>query len=264
MKLFDALGFHWERDRVPEAVPVHSVERACFRFHKSLPQFVWEAGVLEGNPFTFPEVQTLMDGVTVGGHKLSDQEQILNLIESSKCLLARVKGGRFALTKEVFTELNGLIARNESLEWGVFRGEGRERSYTPGVHLGEHGQYMPYATEPGASRLNRIFREGVAALSAECPPFERAAAFFLFGARQQFFFDGNKRTSRHMMNGVLMSHGIDAISVPAGRAREFNEKMVRFYQSADASEMMVFLADCHPEAMSGDMDGPEPGLRPGM
>ncbi len=31
-----------------------------------------------------------------------------------------------------------------------------------------------------------------------------------------------------MMNGVLMSHGIDAISVPAAKAQEFNEKMVRF------------------------------------
>jgi hypothetical protein len=65
----------------------------------------------------------------------------------------------------------------------------------------------------------------------ECEPFERATAFFLFGALQQFFFDGNKRTSRFMMNGVLMSHGIDAISVPAAKAQEFNEKMVRFYLS---------------------------------
>ena len=41
-----------------------------------LPEFIWDASMLEGNPFTFPEVMTLLDGVTVGGHKLSDQEQI--------------------------------------------------------------------------------------------------------------------------------------------------------------------------------------------
>jgi len=81
----------------------------------------------------------------------------------------------------------------------------------------------------------------------ECQPFEKAAAFFLFGALQQFFFDGNKRTSRFMMNGILMSNGIDAISVPAAKAHEFNEKMVRFYLSKDATEMMAFLVDCHPE-----------------
>ena len=73
-------------------------------------------------------------------------------------------------------------------------------------------------------------------------------AFFLFGALQQFFFDGNTRTSRFMMNGVLMSHGIDAISVLAAKAQEFNEKMVRFYRTKDASEMMTFLAGCHPDA----------------
>ncbi len=79
-------------------------------------------------------------------------------------------------------------------------------------------------------------------------PFEKAAAFFLFGALQQFFFDGNKRTSRFMMNGILMSAGIDAISVPAAKVQQFNEKMVRFYLEKDATEMMAFLVDCHPDA----------------
>jgi hypothetical protein len=51
-----------------------------------------------------------------------------------------------------------------------------------------------------------------------------------------------------MMNGVLMSHGIDAISVPAAKVQEFNEKMVRFYLWKDATEMMTFLAGCHPDA----------------
>ncbi len=62
-----------------------------------------------------------------------------------------------------------------------------------------------------------------------------------------------------MMNGVLMTHGIDAISVPAARAQEFNEEMVRFYRSKDATEMMVFLAGCHPDV---DASGP-PKRRPG-
>jgi len=67
-------------------------------------------------------------------------------------------------------------------------------------------------------------------------------------ALQQFFFDGNKRTSHFMMNGVLMSHGIDVISVPAAKTQKFNEKMLRFYLSKDATEMMNFLAGCHQDA----------------
>ncbi|MDR2507187.1 MAG: cell filamentation protein Fic [Candidatus Accumulibacter sp.] len=247
MTLFDVLGFRWDRSALPASVPSYSIERVCFRFHKMLPEFVWDASVLEGNPFTFPEVKTLLDGVTVGGRKLSDQEQILNLAESSRRLLAMARGDQFSLSKPVFTELNGIVVRKEALEWGVFRGEGQETDYTPDVSLGEHGRHTPLPTLPGAPELNRVFGAGVTALQ-ECEPFERATAFFLFGALQQFFFDGNKRTSRFMMNGVLMSHGIDAISVPASRAQEFNEKMVRFYLSKDATEMMAFLAGCHPEA----------------
>lgn len=70
---------------------LYPIERVCFRFHKMLPEFVWDASMLEGNPFTFLEVKTLLDGVTVGGgHKIFDQEQILNLAESSRYLLTMV------------------------------------------------------------------------------------------------------------------------------------------------------------------------------
>jgi len=244
-RLFDALGLQWDRSAIPASIPSHSVERACFRFHKMLPEFVWDAAVLEGNPFTFPEVKTLLDGVTIGGRKVCDQEQVLNLAQSAKHLLALARSGQFAISKPVFTKLNAIIARNEALEWGVFRGEGQEQGYTPDVALGEHGRYTPLPTQPGAPELNRVFNRGIAALQA-CPPFERACAFFLFGALQQFFFDGNKRTSRLLMNGILLTHGMDAISIPAASAHMFNEKMVRFYLSREGTEMMAFLAACHP------------------
>jgi hypothetical protein len=213
-----------------------------------LPEYVWDAGVLEGNPFTFPEVKTLLEGVTVGGRKLSDQEQILNLAESSKYLVDLVKNSEFKLGKPTFCSLHALVARNEALEWGHFRGEGLETQFTPDVALGERGRFTPLATERGAVRLNEVFASGIRSLEQDVSsPFERATAFFLFGSLQQFFFDGNKRTSRFMMNGVLMSEGIDAISIPAVRAAEFNTRMVDFYTSRDATEMMGFVLDCHPE-----------------
>jgi hypothetical protein len=88
MDLFSALGFNWNRLKTPDTISTHSIERVTFRFHQMLSVFVWDASVLEGNPFTYPEVKTLLDGVSVGGRKISDQEQVLNLAESSKHLLA--------------------------------------------------------------------------------------------------------------------------------------------------------------------------------
>ena len=246
MDLFSALGFNWSRLKKPDAISMHSIERVTFRFHQMLSIFVWDASVLEGNPFTYPEVKTLLDGVSVGGRKISDQEQVLNLADSSKHLLAMVKANQFKLDKATFTDLHSLVARNEALEWGHFRGEGTETTYTPDVALGEHGRYTPLPTLKEAPDLNRAFLHGVQELNNQVDhPFEKALAFFLFGALQQFFFDGNKRTSRFMMNGILMSAGIDAISVPAAKVQEFNEKMVRFYLSKDATEMMEFMVGCY-------------------
>ncbi len=190
MTLFGSLGFRWDRDSI----------------------------------FTFPEVKTLLEGVTVGGRKLSDQEQILNLAESSKYLIELVKQGQFKLDKDTFCSLNARVARHEALEWGHFRGEGPETTYTLQVALGQRGRFTPLPTERGAARLNEVFANGVRALRENVSnSFERAAAFFLFGSIQQFFFDGNKRSSRFMMNGLLMTEGIDAIT-----------------------EMMGFVLDCHP------------------
>jgi hypothetical protein len=246
--LFKTLGFAWDRSMIPSDIATHSKERVCFRFHRMLPEFVWDAGVLEGNPFTLPEVMTLLDGVTVGGKKISDQEQILNLAESSKRLLSLVKSGKFQTDKLTFCTLQGIVARNEALEWGHFRGEGGETNYTPPVSLGVHGQYIPLQTVTGAPELNRVFRQGIAELGKLENPIERGMATFLFGALQQFFFDGNKRTSRFMMNGILMSSGVDAISIPAAKAQVFNEEMVQFYLTKDATKMMSLLLSCHPDA----------------
>lgn len=247
MLLFDTLRLSWDRSAVPAGRPA-SVDRAAFRFKQALSVFVFDAGALEGNPFTYPEVQTLLAGVTVGGHRLADQQQILGLAAAARELFALVRAGTFRADTATFDRLHGLIAREEALEWGHFRGKGEEVRATPNVSLGDKGTYTPPPTQRGAENLNALFAAGIEALEAHvADPRERAMAFFLFGALHQFYFDGNKRTSRYMMNGILMSNGMDAISVPAKRAAEFNEKMVRFFLTKDATEMMAFLLECQPK-----------------
>jgi len=247
----EALGYTWDQSAVPRDVPSFSVVRAVWRFQHSLPEYVWDAAVLEGNPFTYPEVQTLLDGITVGGRKISDEQQVLNLAEAANELLRLVKTGEFHLDKEISDHLQYLIARDEALESGHFRGEGKEK-LTPGVGLGMHGRYLPPSTEPGGENLRRIFTRGVEFIQTELDyVFEQAIAYFLFAALQQFYFDGNKRTARYMMNGHLMSHGFDAISVPAARRQEFNASMVEFFTTKDGTGMFRFLASRRAEADRG-------------
>lgn len=252
MTMFEKLGFKWDRNAVLEG-KITSVERAAFRYKQSLAEFVYDAIALEGNPFTYPEVQTLLEGITVGGRKLTDQQQVYNLGEAAKELFVIVKASQFRMDKKVSDNLHRLIATGEALEAGHFRGEGDVTESTPSVYLGDKGRYTPLPTQKGAPNLNRVYTDGLAMLSSEVSDArERGMAYFLFGALQQFYFDGNKRTSRFMMNGILMSNGVDAISIPAARLHNFNENMVRFYTDKDATEMMDFLIECQPK------DAPDP------
>ncbi len=45
---------------------------------RQLAELVYDAVNLEGLNFSLPEIQTLLDGITVGGHKLSDQQIAIN------------------------------------------------------------------------------------------------------------------------------------------------------------------------------------------
>ena len=201
--------------------------QVLMRYRQALPQFVFDASALEGNPFTFPEVKMLMVGISVGGRKLSDENQVLNLSRAAHHLLDLIEQGDFTLSKATSDALHVRLAKEEALEWGHFRGQGSEATFTPTVSLGNFPAYKPLPTMSGGGNLLALYQEGLDALVAQVSnPLERGLAYFLFGALHQFYFDGNKRTARFMMNGVFMSHGLDAISVPAARAQEFNEKMV--------------------------------------
>lgn len=45
---------------------------------RQLPEFVYDAVQLEGKNFSFPEIQTLLERITIGGHKLSEQQIAIN------------------------------------------------------------------------------------------------------------------------------------------------------------------------------------------
>ena len=84
-----SLGFTYSACTFPTSTKP-DVRRVCFRVRKVLEEVVYDTVYLENNPFTFPEVKTLMDGITVGGHRLSDADQVLNQAASWRELLRLV------------------------------------------------------------------------------------------------------------------------------------------------------------------------------
>ena len=207
------------------------MRRALFRANKVLAGIVHDTVALEGNPFTFPEVKTLLEGVTVGGHKVEDADQVVNQAASWRLLFDLVRNGRFGLDRATAEALNALVAKGEAIESGVFR----------------DGQVAIGGTEhapPPNDELPDLFQAGVAELESCENVHEKAICAYLFMALHQFHWDGNKRTGRLLMNGVLLSSGHDPILVPVSKRLEFNKRMIEFYDSKDSDGMAAFLVGC--------------------
>lgn len=240
------LGFTWDSSAVPWSVmSAMETPRALARFQKQLAGHVWDAAALEGNPYTLPEVQTLLEGVTVGGHRLDDEKQVLALAESTRLLHDLVQDGSFVPNRHVSDRIHGLVAPHEAIEAGHFRGEGSVRGGGT-VNLGEYGTFQATGCDDDGEALRAEYNSGLDYLASIKEPAERAVAYFCFGTRHQFYFDGNKRTSRLMMNGILLSSGLDAISIPFARRLEFNQHLITLFLDANATPLMGFIIDCRP------------------
>lgn len=204
---------------------------ALFSAKRMLPEYVFDTSQLENNPITFPEVQTLIDGITIGGHRISDVQQVLNIKNAWNVMLKAVKNDTFTASKEMFHLINDSIAREEALEWGKFR--------TGRVGIAGTKNYVaPLFTE-----LDEIFERELPVVLGGKSAVEQAIRLFLWAALNQFYWDGNKRTARLMANGIIINAGYGVFNIGTKHIQEFNTLMVDFYETRQANSIVAFLAE---------------------
>jgi hypothetical protein len=173
----------------------------------------------------------LLSGITVGGHRLSDERLVLNQAKAFKSLFTAIEADRFIVTKEVACALRAAVAFEEALTWGEFR--------TGPVRIAGTG-WVP----PDAATLDDRFARLLAASSTLADTHARALAIYLDCAQAQYFWDGNRQAGRLLMNGVLLAAGHDMIAVPARRQLEFNTASQAFYETGAIEPLVGFLLSC--------------------
>ena len=206
-------------------------DKALMLAKRQLAELVCDAVNLEGINFTLPEIQTLLDGVTIGGHKISDQQIALNQAKAWRTLFKWIELDQFVVSAEKACELHAIAGKDETLEWGKFRS---------GAVTVAGTDYMP----PDADSLPGLFDLIPKEIHQFPDIYDQAIHVFLKMARNQFFYDVNKRMGRFMMNGLLLSEGYPAINLPAKRQLEFNRLMMAFYESGRQKPMNAFLRSC--------------------
>ncbi len=82
---------------------------------------------------------------------------------------------------DTFTKLHSFVAQEEALKWGAFR-----KSF---VNIGGTDYQVPHA-----DLLEDIFTNGIEEIKMIHHPIIKAITMFLFGAKYQFFYDGDTIT----------------------------------------------------------------------
>lgn len=185
---------------------------------------------MEGSKMTFPETQTILNGVNVPNATLDDIQAILNMRDAWKFVLGTLDEG-FSLA--YVCKVNEYVARNESLEWGVLR-NGR---------VGISGtDYVPPV--PEKELVERYLDE---LLASDVSVTEKALNYFMWGAKSQLFWDGNKRTSLICANKLLVQAGKGLLSIKDTDIQQFNKLLTAYYEETvgdtNQGKLRKFLYD---------------------
>lgn len=216
--------------KIGNNVKVCNKKKTIMLAYKMLPEYVFDTANLENNPLTFPEVKTLLDGITIGGHKINDVEQVLNIKNAWMILLELIKNEKFVLSAKIFNKINDAIAKNEALYAGKFRNGSVQIAGTKSYNA------------PQYNDLEGIFENEIHTIIDSFTPVEQAIRLFLWGSLNQFYWDGNKRTFRIIANGILINEGIGIFNIKSTDILEFNTLMIDFYDTCNANNIIRFLA----------------------
>ena len=132
------------------------------------------------------------------------------------------------VTFEYWCKLNEYIARNEALEWGKLRTGTVSISGT---------NYVPPVPEKEKTieELKNILS------STSSSATDKALEAFTWGARGQFFWDGNKRTSLMLANKILVSSGSGIMTITDKYMEQFNTLLLNYYNTGESEELKQFL-----------------------
>ncbi|MBO5379178.1 MAG: Fic family protein [Clostridia bacterium] len=203
-----------------------SPNESLFLAKKKWDENVYCGMRMENRAVTFPQTQTILNGVNVPSVQLDDIQAILNMRDAWKHIFATVYD---PLTVEYICTLNGFIARNEALEWGKLR------RGAVGISGTDYKPPVP-VFEAVKAELEKILTE-------ESTATEKALNLFLWGTRGQFFWDGNKRTSLTAANKILISSGTGILTIVDKHMEKFNTLLLDYYNTGNGEELKQFLYD---------------------
>lgn len=196
-----------------------TLEENIFVAKRNIVDSIWKSANLEGIAVTYPQTETIFQGLGIQNMKVKDINAIVNLKHSWEFILENI---------EYPVDLNYICKINQLI------GEANVNPF-PGLSMGgtDWKPEIPDKEKVNDS-LNKI-------LESENSATEKAINLMLYLMRSQLFYDGNKRTSMMAANQVMIQNGAGIISVPIKYQEEFWELLVKFYETNNMDEIKELI-----------------------
>ena len=191
-----------------------------------LIRFTYNSNAIEGNRLTLRQTALILkDKVIPSGVRAQDYNEAINGKECSDY----IKTYKGDLNTKFLEKINGILTKNTGVVYG-----GRIRFFDVKIFGSNH--VPPKHTEVKKHMLN--FFKWYSANKNKLHPFELASLIHAKLAWIHPFEDGNGRTSRTVMNFILMKKGFPMFFIPFEKREEYYKSL----EQADKGDYKGYIA----------------------
>lgn len=186
-------------------------------------EYTYESNKIEGNTLTLQETALVIEkGLTVGGKTLNEHLEAINHTHAIEFIKEIAKGNE-PITERLIMEIHALILKGIN-----DRNAGRYRSVPVLISGAKHVPPQPYAVPLEMEKLLTWYNDNKDTLH----PIELASEMHERLVTIHPFIDGNGRTSRLLMNLILLRSGY-----PIAILKGDTESRLKYYSTLEVAQM---------------------------
>lgn len=201
-----------------------SKEENIFLAKRLLVDSIWKSANLEGIAVTFPQTDTILNGINVSDiKKVNDIIAINNLKHAWMFILDNLD---YQIDLKLASSINKCVGEHIVIKPGYLRDFD--------VRIGGT-EWKP--EKPNQDNIIKQFY----AINNISNATEQAIETMLYIMRTQMFYDGNKRTAMLAANQIMIKNGAGIISIPISDQIDFISKLIKFYETNNKDDLKDFI-----------------------
>jgi len=201
-----------------------TMEQNVFVAKRNIVDYIWKSAKLEGLSVTFPDTDSIYNGMSVQGVPVNEIVAINNLKHAWMFLLDTLEP---PLDYPYICKINQIVG-GDNLVYNA----GYIRKIPVSIGGTSWKPDMPIESQ---------IKEELADIHGIANTTDRAITIMLWCMRKQMFLDGNKRTAQFIGNKEMITGGAGILSIPIERQDAFRRLLITFYETNDMTEIKRFV-----------------------